>query len=70
MKTSTLMFNIAAIVALLGIFIGIVDLMKHKTKSYGVATVAPMVFTTAAPRAALVATAMPETFAEYESEEQ
>lgn len=59
MKTSTLMFNIAAVVAVLGIFIGVVDMMKHKTKSYGVATQAPMVFTTAAPVAVPVVTAVP-----------
>lgn len=41
MKTSTLVFNVAAVVTLLAILYAVVDLAKHKTKSFGVATEAP-----------------------------
>lgn len=41
MKTSTLVFNVAAVVTLLAILYGLVDLAKHKTKSFGVVTDAP-----------------------------
>lgn len=36
MKTSTIVFNVAAAVFLLALFIGVVDLMSNKTTSYGV----------------------------------
>jgi hypothetical protein len=41
------MFNIAAIVTLVGVFIALTDLMRHKTRSYGIATNAPVVLTVA-----------------------
>ena len=56
MKTSTIIFNVAAVLTLLGVFIALADLARHKTVSYGVtsspATTAP-VAVTASPAAKL-----------------
>lgn len=41
MQTSTIVFNVAAVVALIAAFIALIDLMKHKTTTYGVVTQAP-----------------------------
>lgn len=43
MKTSTLLFNVAAVVAVLAIFIALVDLVKPKAKPRVVYTATPMV---------------------------
>lgn len=42
MKQSTIVFNIAAVVAVVGLFIAFSDLLRHKTTSYGVVTKAPV----------------------------
>lgn len=36
MKSTTLIFNVAGIIAVIGVIIGLVDLMRHKTTTYGV----------------------------------
>lgn len=36
MKSTTLIFNVAAVIAMIGVFIALVDLMRHKTTTYGV----------------------------------
>ena len=56
MKTSTLVFAVAAVLALIGMFVALADLMKHKARSYGVDTQAPAVATTSP---AVVATMLP-----------
>lgn len=48
MKTSTIVFNVAAVITMLGVCVALVDLMRHKTKSYGV-TEAPTVAPTPTP---------------------
>ena len=48
MNTSTIIFNVAAVVALLGAFLALADLMKNKTVSYGV-TRAPSMAPTPTP---------------------
>ena len=48
MKTSTIIFNVAAVITLVGIFIALVDLMKNKTHSYGI-TPSPTVVPTTMP---------------------
>jgi hypothetical protein len=51
MQTSSIIFNAAAVVALVGVFLALADLMKHKTVAYGV-TLAPTVSAvTSAPTA-------------------
>ena len=49
MQTSTLIFNVAAVLMLLGAFIALLDLMKHKTKAYGVTTSVPTITPTSDP---------------------
>lgn len=49
MKTSTLIFNVAGIIAVLAIFIGVVDLMKHRPKPRMFVTSAPPLMLTTAP---------------------
>lgn len=41
MKTSTIIFNVAAVIAVVGAFIALADLMRHKATSYGVVTLSP-----------------------------
>lgn len=48
MNTSTIVFNVAAVIALLGAFLALADLMKNKTVSYGV-TQAPAMASTPTP---------------------
>ena len=49
MKTSTLIFNVAGVVTLLAIFVGVVDLMKHRSKPRVVMTTRPPFMLTTAP---------------------
>lgn len=51
MNSATMVFNVAAVVACVAIFIALVDLMKHKTKTYGV-TSTPVVVATSSPTTA------------------
>lgn len=48
MKTSTIIFNVAAVLAIIGVFIALADLMRHKAKTFGVETQAPVAMPAAA----------------------
>lgn len=70
MKKSTFIFALAAVITLVGILYALTDLLKNKTKSYGVATPSPTADPTADPAAdptvgpttaPLVITAVPGT---------
>lgn len=41
MKTSTILFTIAAVVTLIGMFMALIDLMKHKTSPASDASLTP-----------------------------
>lgn len=61
MKTSTLIFNIAAVIVVLAAFVALVDLMKNKTVSYGI-TATPVVTMQPTPVVTVVpVTAAPTT---------
>lgn len=53
MKTSTIIFNVAAVVTLIGLFIALADLMRHKAKSKPGVTLAPVTVVATLPPVAV-----------------
>lgn len=43
MQTTTLIFNAAGVVLVVGVFVALVDLMQNQTRSYGVTSAPVMV---------------------------